>query len=244
MWPKLLGVKNVAKIISTDSFISLNGRCATSRYLQVVGSIHDIESYFGIDNTLSLNLQIFTAHWGHLTIILIWVSGNLYHIASNANYSLWVKNPIPSIPIAHNIWDPHFTNSSHWNSSWTFLNSTHRTSSRHHNTSLSSSTNSYLTLLLNILWWFKIEYNFIVPYRYCTSSLSNWYHIHPYRSSILLFQGSPWNIYTRYIIYIHQATQHKITTLSPLTHSSQLYSTYIYHHSAHLFFNTILLFVL
>ena len=85
--------KNVflVKIISTDSFISLNGRCATSRYLQVVGSIHDIESYFGIDNTLSLNLQIFTAHWGHLTIILIWVSGNLYHIASNANYSLWVK---------------------------------------------------------------------------------------------------------------------------------------------------------
>ena len=77
----------------------------------MVGSIHDIESYFGIDNTLSLNLQIFTAHWGHLTIILIWVSGNLYHIASNANYSLWVKNPIPSIPIAHNIWDPHFTNS-------------------------------------------------------------------------------------------------------------------------------------
>ena len=41
----------------------------------------------------------------------------------------------------------------------------------------------------------------------------NLYHIHPYRSSILLFQGSPWNIYTRYIIYIHQATQHKITTL-------------------------------
>ena len=109
--PKSCQNRILAKIISTDSFISLNGRCATSRYLQVVGSIHDIESYFGIDNTLSLNLQIFTAHWGHLTIILIWVSGNLYHIASNANYSLWVKNPIPSIPIAHNIWDPHFTNS-------------------------------------------------------------------------------------------------------------------------------------
>jgi hypothetical protein len=87
-WPKLKHVKIIilAKIISTDSFISLNGRCATSRYLQVVGSIHDIESYFGIDNTLSLNLQIFTAHWGHLTIILIWVSGNLYHIASNGRY--------------------------------------------------------------------------------------------------------------------------------------------------------------
>ena len=91
MWRNQAKIVFLVKIISTDSFISLNGRCATSRYLQVVGSIHDIESYFGIDNTLSLNLQIFTAHWGHLTIILIWVSGNLYHIASNANYSLWVK---------------------------------------------------------------------------------------------------------------------------------------------------------
>ena len=64
-WPNYFHVLQLilAKIISTDSFISLNGRCATSRYLQVVGSIHDIESYFGIDNTLSLNLQIFTAHW-------------------------------------------------------------------------------------------------------------------------------------------------------------------------------------
>jgi len=26
-------------------------------------------------------------------------------------YKFWVKNPIPSMPIAHNIWDPHFTNS-------------------------------------------------------------------------------------------------------------------------------------
>ena len=74
-----------------------------------MASIHDIESYFGLDNTLSLNLQIFTAHWAHISIILIWVSSNLYHIASNANYSLWVKNPIPSIAQAHNIWDPHFT---------------------------------------------------------------------------------------------------------------------------------------
>ena len=74
-----------------------------------MASIHDIESYFGLDNTLSLNLQIFTAHWAHISIILIWISRNLYHIASNANYSLWIKNPIPSIAQAHNIWDPHFT---------------------------------------------------------------------------------------------------------------------------------------
>mmetsp|Transcript_32151 Transcript_32151/g.72948 ORF Transcript_32151/g.72948 Transcript_32151/m.72948 type:complete len:724 (-) Transcript_32151:8-2179(-) len=85
-----------------------NGRCATGRYFQVIGNIHDIESYFGIDNALSLNTQIFLSHWGHLAIIFLWVSGNLFHIGWNGNYELWVKNPIATMPIAHGIWDPHF----------------------------------------------------------------------------------------------------------------------------------------
>ena len=85
-----------------------NGRCATNKYFQIIGSIHDIESYFGIDNTSTLNVQIFFSHWGHLSIIFLWVSRNLYHIGWNGNYELWVKNPIATIPIAHGIWDPHF----------------------------------------------------------------------------------------------------------------------------------------
>ena len=85
-----------------------NGRCATNKYFQIIGSIHDIESYFGIDNTSSLNVQIFFSHWGHLAIIFLWVSRNLFHIGWNGNYELWVKNPIATIPIAHGIWDPHF----------------------------------------------------------------------------------------------------------------------------------------
>ena len=94
-------------------FISLHQRCATSaqltnKYFQIIGSIHDIESYFGIDNTSSLNVQIFFSHWGHLAIIFLWVSRNLFHIGWNGNYELWVKNPIATIPIAHGIWDPHF----------------------------------------------------------------------------------------------------------------------------------------
>ena len=94
-------------------FISLHQRCATSaqltnKYFQIIGSIHDIESYFGIDNTSTLNVQIFISHWGHLSIIFLWVSRNLYHIGWNGNYELWVKNPIATIPIAHGIWDPHF----------------------------------------------------------------------------------------------------------------------------------------
>jgi len=38
----------------------------------------------------------------------MWVSGNLFHIAWQGNYELWVKNPIKTAPIAHGIWDPHF----------------------------------------------------------------------------------------------------------------------------------------
>jgi len=76
-------------------------------YFQVIGNIHDIESYFGLDNGFSLNLQIFLCHWGHLAIIYLWVSANLFHIAWLANYELYIKNPIPTMPIAHGIWDPH-----------------------------------------------------------------------------------------------------------------------------------------
>ena len=45
------------------------------------------------------------SHWGHLAIIFVWVSSNLFHIRWNGNYSLWVLNPIATIPIAHGIWD-------------------------------------------------------------------------------------------------------------------------------------------
>jgi photosystem I P700 chlorophyll a apoprotein A2 len=96
--------------MGNDSFMSLhlcNGRCATGRYFQVIGNIHDIESYFGLDNAFSLNVQIFLCHWGHLAIIFMWVSGNLFHIGWNANYELWIKNPMASGQIAHGIWDPH-----------------------------------------------------------------------------------------------------------------------------------------
>ena len=99
------------RILGFTSFIGLqsNGRCATNKYFQIIGSIHDIESYFPIDNRSSLNVQIFFCHWGHLAIIFVWVSSNLFHIGWNGNYELWLLNPIATIiPIAHGIWDPHF----------------------------------------------------------------------------------------------------------------------------------------
>ena len=30
-------------------------------------------------------------------------------IGQGGNYELWVQNPIAHVPVAHNIWDPHFS---------------------------------------------------------------------------------------------------------------------------------------
>ena len=96
------------------SFISVSKQSSTgtNKYFQIIGSIHDIESYFGIDNTSSLNVEIFFCHWGHLGIILVWVSRNLFHIGWNGNYGVWLLNPILATPISHPIWDPDFGSAS------------------------------------------------------------------------------------------------------------------------------------
>lgn len=86
----------------------LDGRCATSKYFQILGNIHDVQSYFGIDNRSSLTIQVFLCHWGHLAITFIWLSRIQFHIGSQGNYQLWECNPINGIPIAHAIFDPHF----------------------------------------------------------------------------------------------------------------------------------------
>ncbi|MCL7029104.1 hypothetical protein MKW94_025799 [Papaver nudicaule] len=50
---------------------------------------------------------IATAH-DFETIIFLWTSGNLFHVAWQGNFESWVKDPLHVRPIAHAIWDPHF----------------------------------------------------------------------------------------------------------------------------------------
>ena len=61
--------------VQVDSYtlfpINYNGRSATSKYLSMLGSIHDIESYSGIENRLALNTQVLLSHWSHLSIITL-----------------------------------------------------------------------------------------------------------------------------------------------------------------------------
>lgn len=102
---------SLSRSVSIRLSYGLDARCATNRYFQVIGSIHDIESYFRIDNEISLNASIFLSHWAHLAIILMWLAGNIFHIGWIGNFELWKQNPIKTIPIAHSIFDPHFGSS-------------------------------------------------------------------------------------------------------------------------------------
>jgi photosystem I P700 chlorophyll a apoprotein A2 len=82
-----------------------NGRCATGRFFHELGNIHDLEA--SQENRLALTTHLFLTHWVHLSVLMFWVAGNLFHIAWNGNYELYIRNPIANMPIAHALWDPH-----------------------------------------------------------------------------------------------------------------------------------------
>jgi hypothetical protein len=56
----------------------------------------------------NLYQKIFASHFGHLAIIFLWTSGNLFHVAWQGNFEQWTQDPLNVRPIAHAIWDPHF----------------------------------------------------------------------------------------------------------------------------------------
>nr|YP_009519288.1 photosystem I P700 apoprotein A2 [Codium arabicum]AYC65191.1 photosystem I P700 apoprotein A2 [Codium arabicum] len=72
-----------------------------------LATAHDFESH---DNISEENLyqKIFASHFGQLAIIFLWTSGNLFHVAWQGNFEMWIKDPLHIRPIAHTIWDPHF----------------------------------------------------------------------------------------------------------------------------------------
>ena len=60
-------------------------------------------------NTNSIQLresskQIFSAHFGHLTIISIWLSGMHFHGARTSNYEEWLMHPISIHPTMQVVW--------------------------------------------------------------------------------------------------------------------------------------------
>ncbi|MFS8831482.1 photosystem I chlorophyll a apoprotein A2, partial [Synechococcus sp. R8-2] len=79
----------------------------TRRLWYGIATAHDFETHDGMTEE-RLYQKLFATHFGHLAIIFLWASGNVFHIAWQGNYEQWVANPTGVTPIAHAIWDPHF----------------------------------------------------------------------------------------------------------------------------------------
>ncbi|MBE9159627.1 photosystem I core protein PsaB [Nodosilinea sp. LEGE 06152] len=79
----------------------------TRRLWYGIATAHDFESHDGMTEE-NLYQKIFASHFGHLAIIFLWTSGNLFHVAWQGNFEQWIKDPLNIRPIAHAIWDPHF----------------------------------------------------------------------------------------------------------------------------------------
>ena len=65
---------------------------ATRRIWFGLATAHDFESHDGMTEE-NLYQKIFASHFGHLAVIFLWTSGNLFHVAWQGNFEQWVLNP-------------------------------------------------------------------------------------------------------------------------------------------------------
>jgi photosystem I P700 chlorophyll a apoprotein A1 len=63
---------------------------------------HDFDSH--TSDLEDISRKIFSAHFGHLAIIFIWLSGMYFHGAKFSNYEAWMTNPTGIKPSAQVVW--------------------------------------------------------------------------------------------------------------------------------------------
>jgi photosystem I P700 chlorophyll a apoprotein A1 len=63
---------------------------------------HDFDSH--TSDLEDVSRKIFSAHFGHLAIVFIWLSGMYFHGAKFSNYEAWMTNPTGMKPSAQVVW--------------------------------------------------------------------------------------------------------------------------------------------
>ncbi len=63
---------------------------------------HDFDSH--TSDLEDVSRKIFSAHFGHLAVVFVWLSGMYYHGAQFSNYSAWLADPINVKPSAQVVW--------------------------------------------------------------------------------------------------------------------------------------------
>lgn len=63
---------------------------------------HDFDSH--TSDLEDVSRKIFSAHFGHLAVIFVWISGAYFHGAKFSNYEAWLTNPTAIKPSAQVVW--------------------------------------------------------------------------------------------------------------------------------------------
>ncbi|MFK8182914.1 MAG: photosystem I core protein PsaA [Phormidesmis sp.] len=63
---------------------------------------HDFDSH--TSDLEDISRKIFSAHFGHLAVVFIWLSGMYFHGARFSNYEAWMANPMGIKPSAQAVW--------------------------------------------------------------------------------------------------------------------------------------------
>ena len=63
---------------------------------------HDFDSH--TSDLEDVSRKIFSAHFGHLAVVFIWLSGMYFHGAKFSNYEAWLNNPTAIKPSAQVVW--------------------------------------------------------------------------------------------------------------------------------------------
>jgi photosystem I P700 chlorophyll a apoprotein A1 len=63
---------------------------------------HDFDSH--TSDLEDISRKIFSAHFGHLAVVFVWLSGMYFHGARFSNYSAWLADPLHVKPSAQVVW--------------------------------------------------------------------------------------------------------------------------------------------
>jgi len=63
---------------------------------------HDFDSH--TNDLEDVSRKIFSAHFGHLAVVFIWLSGMYFHGARFSNFSAWMSDPVHIKPSAQVVW--------------------------------------------------------------------------------------------------------------------------------------------
>ena len=63
---------------------------------------HDFDTH--TSDLEDISRKIFAAHFGHLAVVTIWLSGMLFHGAKFSNYESWLADPLGIKPSAQTVW--------------------------------------------------------------------------------------------------------------------------------------------